>query len=201
MEQVYREFRNYDFESSPSYKKTLDQVYNQYLIVLSDKDLEVKQDIGNGVFNPERIPQADREQLQLQTQIYVFCLETDNILELQDYQYWLATSANSQAQQPAAETDSNAGATAGVARDVHAADEAAASDAAVAVDSNPPQEEYSSNYQEIVDMIVNNKEIPGVRQIPKTILDPADASASVLQQRKKPWEKEEDPAPSPNVEA
>jgi hypothetical protein len=39
-----------------------------------------------------------------------------------------------------------------------------------------------------VDMIVNNKPIPGIKQIPKTVLDPAEAPASVLQPRKKPWE-------------
>lgn len=179
MDDVYEQFRNYDFEKSPSYKNTLDQVYNQYLIVMSDKDLEVKQDLSNGVFNPDRIPAADREQLQLQTKIFVFCSETENIMELQDYQFWLGNKEREEAAAQATSTIED------VNRNIDT-NHIQGGDSIV-VDS-APEEEYTSNYQEIVDMIVNNKPIPGIKEIPKTILDPEDASQSILKQRKKPWE-------------
>lgn len=211
MEKVYEEFSSYDFESSPSYKNTLEQVYNQYLIVMSDKDMEVKQDLSNGVFNPNRIPQADREQLQLQTKIFVFCSETGNILELQDYQFWLANKEGAEQVSAAGGGEISSGNENAVNLDVEMVDASVNVDASadagtptsnsqpgtLAVDTaNGDNEEYTSNYQEIVDMIVNNKPIPGIKQIPKTILDPNTASKSTLQQRKKPWETQEEAASS-----
>lgn len=187
MEKIYEQFENYDFNNSPSFANTLDQVYSQYLIVLSDKDLEVKEDLSNGVFNPERIPQADREQLQLQTKIFVFCSETDNILELQDYQFWSANRQGYREQSMVSE-DSKI-------QEIDTNEELNNPDENINLDTN---EEYTSNYQEIVDMIVNNKPIPGIKQIPKTILDPSNASKSVLHQRLKPWENNE--SPTENVE-
>lgn len=211
MEKVYEEFSSYDFESSPSYKNTLEQVYNQYLIVMSDKDMEVKQDLSNGVFNPNRIPQADREQLQLQTKIFVFCSETGNILELQDYQFWLANKEGAEQVSASGGGEISSGNENAVNLDVEMVDASVNVDASadagtptsnsqpgtLAVDTaNGDNEEYTSNYQEIVDMIVNNKPIPGIKQIPKTILDPNTASKSTLQQRKKPWETQEEAASS-----
>lgn len=171
---VYQEFEAYDFNKSPSYLKTLEQVYNQYLIVLSDKDLEVKHDISNGVFNEQRIPYKDREQLQLQTRIFVFCSETDNILEIQEYQEW-ASLNHPRISEVDPDTPTTNDNNSFEINDTHT----------VANDTPP---EYTSNYEQIVDMIVNNKPIPGIKKIPDTLLDPESASQSVLQHRKKPWE-------------
>ncbi|ODV95801.1 hypothetical protein PACTADRAFT_33008 [Pachysolen tannophilus NRRL Y-2460] len=49
---------------------------------------------------------------------------------------------------------------------------------------------YSSNYEKIVDLILNNKPVPGIKKIPEVILDEATASKHELKERKKPWEKE-----------
>lgn len=178
---------------------------------MSDKDMEVKQDLSNGVFNPNRIPQADREQLQLQTKIFVFCSETGNILELQDYQFWLANKEGAEQVSAAGGGEINSGNENAVNLDVEMVDAGvnvdASADAGTPTSNSQPgtlgvdtangdNEEYTSNYQEIVDMIVNNKPIPGIKQIPKTILDPNTASKSTLQQRKKPWETQEEAASS-----
>jgi hypothetical protein len=197
MDKVYKQFQNYDFEQSPSYKKTLEQVYNQYLIVLSDKDLEVKQDIGNGVFNPEKIPQPDREQLQLQTKIFVFCSETENIIELHDYQCWLESNLdnkNRDSESHNIEQYNDSKLNQHQDQDQNQNHDLTQDNNTININpiSEQAQEEYTSNYQELVDMIVNNKPIPGIKQIPKTILDPSTASTSTLQQRKKPWEINDD---------
>ncbi|TID29667.1 hypothetical protein CANINC_001786 [Pichia inconspicua] len=177
IEKVYLEFQAYDFDKSPTYKQTLNEVYNQYLIVLSDKDLEVRTELSQGIFNLNKIPVEDREQLQLQTKIFVFCSETDNILEVSDYQYWLAMKNPDTlkiTEEPKVEEfKTTEKEVSGHIDDVITAFEPA---------------EYTSNYQQVVDMIVNNKPIPGIKQIPKTILDPANASESNLAPRKKPWE-------------
>jgi hypothetical protein len=188
MEVVFRHFKNYNFENSPSYRSTLEQVYMQYLIVLSDKDLEVKQDITNGVFNEERIPEADREQLQLQTKVFVFCSETDNILELQEYQYWLATSGKAEDNAAKLQEVSDGTMVDGNSTEQSQLGEVQVDGGAATATATDEAGEYRSNYEEVVDMIVNNKPIPGIKQIPKTVLDPAEAPASVLQPRKKPWE-------------
>ena len=197
MDEVYEQFISYDFQASPAYKNTLEQVYNQYLIVMSDKDLEVKQDLSNGEFNPSRIPQADREQLQLQTKIFVFCSETENILELQDYQFWLANKQKALGV-PQGSIGASTGDDLDVDVDSRMVDTGASQHDALTLEPAgahaEEEEEYSSNYQEIVDMIVNNKPIPGIKQIPKTVLDPTTASESVLQQRRKPWETESETA-------
>lgn len=177
IDKVYREFQAYDFDKSPTYKQTLNEVYNQYLIVLSDKDLEVKSELSQGIFNVNRIPIEDREQLQLQTKIYVFCSETDNILEVSDYQYWLAMN------------DPNTLKTSSEPKveEIETTEMEVSGNIENIINEMEPGE-YTSNYQQIVDMIVNNKPIPGIKQIPKTILDPANASESNLAPRKKPWE-------------
>lgn len=47
---------------------------------------------------------------------------------------------------------------------------------------------YSTNYDELVDMIVNNKPIPGIKTIPDTVLDPSKGSEHIMKERKKPWQ-------------
>lgn len=52
---------------------------------------------------------------------------------------------------------------------------------------------YSNDYQKVVEMILSGKEseIPGIKQIPDTILE-GQGSTSSTSQRRKPWEVEED---------
>lgn len=180
---VYKQFETYDFTKSPSYRSTLEQVYSQYLIVLSDKDLEVKQDLSQGVFNPDRIPTEDREQLDLQTKIFVFCSETDNILEIQEYLDWSEANGVNKQQPKIQEVTEQ--------EDPNPVLNVDVSDKNVHSTESDVEAGYTSNYEQIVDMIVNNKPIPGIKQIPTTILDPEQASENVLQQRKKPWEKDD----------
>ena len=52
-------------------------------------------------------------------------------------------------------------------------------------DSDPP---YSSNYQELVGLLMLGKPIPGIKQIPDTVLTDQGSTASASQ-RTKPWEK------------
>lgn len=47
--------------------------------------------------------------------------------------------------------------------------------------------EYSSSYQELVELILAGKEIPGIKQIPNTILE-GETTEQKAQVRKKPWE-------------
>lgn len=58
-------------------------------------------------------------------------------------------------------------------------------EATVNTDNEDPP--YSSNYQELVELIVSGKPVPGIKQIPDTVLTD-QKSISTKQQRPKPWE-------------
>lgn len=44
------------------------------------------------------------------------------------------------------------------------------------------------SYDEIVDMLVHNKPVPGIVEIPDTVLGPESGSESRAPPRPKPWE-------------
>lgn len=52
-------------------------------------------------------------------------------------------------------------------------------------DSDEPP--YSSNYQKLVELIVSGKPVPGIKQIPDTVV-PDQSSKPEAKQRLKPWE-------------
>lgn len=65
----------------------------------------------------------------------------------------------------------------------------ASADGAVSGMSGMGNAPYSASFAEICDMIAEGKPIPGIKDIPDTILE-GQASESQTQGRKKPWEKE-----------
>lgn len=140
---LFRQFRDFDFASLDSYQQTLDQVLLQYLVGLSEKELEVREEISKGVMNTKRIPPEDLAQLVLQTKCFMFCQATDQLLDLQAYNVWL---------------------------------------------ENEIVDGPTTSYEQIVNLIVNNEPVPGIKQIPDTVLNPDDAEESKLDARKKPWE-------------
>lgn len=54
--------------------------------------------------------------------------------------------------------------------------------------SDPPLTKQLS-YEELVDLISSGKEVPGIRQIPDTVLGHDAASTQTADRPKKPWEK------------
>lgn len=55
------------------------------------------------------------------------------------------------------------------------------------ISEDPP---YSSNYQNLVELIVLGKPVPGIKEIPDTVLT-EQSSQPLAKQRRKPWEKED----------
>lgn len=155
---VYQSFKEYDFDGNKEYLAGLEAVYQQYLVFQADKDASIKKDLDEHNFDTTKIKPAYKEQLDTQAKVFFFCKQTGNILDLDDYNRWEATVAS--------EPEMAAG-------------------AATLSKEDPP---YSATYEQIVDMIVNNKQIPGIKQIPDTVLDPETASKHTLKARQKPWE-------------
>jgi hypothetical protein len=60
---------------------------------------------------------------------------------------------------------------------------------AASVPSNEPEPGPKLSYQEIVDLIQSGKPVPGIKEIPNTVLAGQGTNAS-KSTRKKPWEKD-----------
>lgn len=54
-----------------------------------------------------------------------------------------------------------------------------------------PTPPYPTTFAEIVDLITQNKPIPGIETIPDTVLDPGSSKADKATRRKKPWERDD----------
>jgi Family of unknown function (DUF5572) len=57
--------------------------------------------------------------------------------------------------------------------------------------SQTPGPPYPNTFASIVDLITRNEPIPGIEQIPNTVLDANLSPPNTTPRRKKPWEKEE----------
>lgn len=146
---------------------------------------------------------GEREQLIKQAQVFFFCSETGHILSLEDYEEWREKTQPrrkieelshpiSQEEESGFITKSSiatGGLQAGVALE-GASDtvvERGAEKEVAEAPSSPAASPYSSNYQELVRMILAGEEIPGIKTIPSTVLEGARSEAAAAQ-RKKPWE-------------
>lgn len=61
--------------------------------------------------------------------------------------------------------------------------------AAPATNSSDPTPPYPTSFADIVDLITQNKPIPGIEKIPETVLEPGTSRQDHTAKRKKPWEK------------
>lgn len=122
---------------------------------------------------------AQVEHLTLRAKCYYYARKSGTPVDFDGYKAWVesvrtgtaptnGTSASeplSQPEQPAAESDVGGG---------------------MGGMGNAP---YSASFAEICDMIAEGKPIPGIKDIPDTILE-GQASESQSERRKKPWEKD-----------
>lgn len=111
------------------------------------------------------IPPAEKQQLIDQAKLFFYCTKTGNILNLDEYYAWKRNNG-------------------GKITFVEESDEVSAPE-----DGDDPNQEapYSSNYQELVDLIVSGKPVPGIKQIPDTVLSD-QGSKLEAKSRVKPWE-------------
>lgn len=114
------------------------------------------------------IPPANKQQLIDQAKCFFYCSQSGNILSLMDYYEWKTKYGDKYDKnkkimeiEPESETFS---------------------------ESNTDEPPYSSNYQEVVELIVSGKPVPGIKQIDDTVLTDQVSQSTALQ-RRKPWEK------------
>lgn len=112
------------------------------------------------------IPALDKQQLIDQAKSFFYCSHTGNILNLDDFNQWK----------------------------LHNGDKYDKNKKIVEIPNEEEEEPqlleppYSSNYQNLVELIVSGKPVPGIKQIPDTVLTD-QSSKSDAKQRVKPWEK------------
>lgn len=109
------------------------------------------------------IPALDKQQLIDQAKSFFYCSHTGNILNLDDYNQWKRSNGDKHVK----------------SKNITEIEEPQPSS-----DTLTP---YSSNYQELVQLIMSGKPVPGIKEIPDTVL-PEKSSKSTAQQRTKPWE-------------
>jgi len=191
---VYIDFLNYDWDSFTEYRQGLDQILQNYLHTLQESDANVRE-----------IPLADRQQLINQAQSFFYCNHTGNIIELDSYMQWKAVngdkylknknitevtdatpaSAPAPAEQAPSPPPQSTAEAAPPQSTAEAAPNTPLSHHEPPLPSQPP---YSSNYQELVELILSGKQVPGIKQIPDTVL-PEQESKPTAARRAKPWEK------------
>ncbi|KAF1990572.1 hypothetical protein K402DRAFT_347437 [Aulographum hederae CBS 113979] len=59
-----------------------------------------------------------------------------------------------------------------------------------------PAAPYPTSFAQIVELITTGKPVPGIKDIPDTVLE-GQGTEATKPKRRKPWEKEEAPAPEP----
>ena len=63
-------------------------------------------------------------------------------------------------------------------------------DPSVGTSSSEPPAPYPTSFSQIVELITTGQPIPGIREIPDTVLEGRDSQATSVK-RKKPWEKDD----------
>lgn len=157
-EQVYIDYLNYDWELFSEFQQGLEQILENYLDNLKEQDPSVT-----------TIPALDRQVLVDQAKSFFYCSHTGNILNLDDFQQWKIANGDKYIKNQKVEEI--------VEQEV---------EKSVAEDTNEPP--YSSNYQNVVELIMSGKPVPGIKTIPDTVL-PEQSSVASAKQRVKPWEK------------
>lgn len=115
------------------------------------------------------IPADQKDRLSMQAKSYHFCLKTGNIFNIEDYLEW--KQQQSSESQPKIQEQP-------IVQEVKKVEE---------LKTEEEEPEYSSNYQNVVEKIIKGEPIPGIKQIPDTVLE-GQSSTSKADMRKKPWE-------------
>ncbi|KAI5965769.1 uncharacterized protein KGF55_001132 [Candida pseudojiufengensis] len=112
------------------------------------------------------ISSLDQTQLINQAKSFFFCQQTGHILNLEDFEDWKIHNGDK-------------------FKKDNKIEEIEEFEDSTTTNDDPP---YSSNYQNLAELIMSGKPVPGIKDIPDTVLTD-QGSESQKQQRVKPWEK------------
>lgn len=197
---IFRRIQSYPFHSDPSYQSGLSTILGHSSVPASPSELTTNAD------------------LVLQTQCFYFARKYGlEPIDVTEYKNFLALTASFQTQseipqrngdtppllkpdpvpRPSAPTPNTASAASTLPVQLHSQDITSppvsetsnvTSPPATATtqDPSPP---YPTSFADIVDLITQNKPIPGIETIPDTVLEPGSSKQDRTAKRRKPWEK------------
>ncbi|RLV96164.1 hypothetical protein JA1_000306 [Spathaspora sp. JA1] len=170
-EEVYKQYLNYDWDSFEEFQQGLSEILENHLETLKETNPNITS-----------IPELDLQQLKNQAKVFFFCNKTGEILNLEDFEQWKLHNedkyikSNQIEQEPEEKVEQDTTSTTTIEQPPNAKENQ---------DSTTP---YTSNYQNLVELIMSGKEVPGIKQIPDTVFSGQGSTASETQ-RLKPWER------------
>ncbi|KAI5949212.1 hypothetical protein KGF57_004810 [Candida theae] len=164
-EEVYKQYLNYDWNSDLEFQNGLQEILDSYLSNIKEQDP-----------SQTSISNLDKTQLTNQAKSFFFCQKTGHILNLEDFEEWKIHNGDKFAKN---------------AKIVELGEEEEEEDTQDKQDerlaSSEEQPPYSSNYQNLAELIMSGKPVPGIKDIPPVVLTDQGSKSSAAQ-RKKPWE-------------
>lgn len=180
-----------------------------------DSDRDYLAGLATILGHPETLPtQAElntNHDLVLQAQCFYFTRRANlpQPIDVQAYSAWLSSQAEAQAQltgitenaspqaqpptspppRPHAPTPATAAAATTLSVQPHQQVPSPQPSQQPAAEPTPP---YPTSFADIVELITQNKPIPGIEEIPDTVLELGSSKRDTAVRRKKPWEKDED---------
>lgn len=166
---VFSAFSQYPFETDPEYLNGLATILGHPSTLPSPSEISQNAD------------------LVLQAQCFYFARKHGlPPIDPSAYRTWLETrSSGGPAPLPAAGQASDIPTTAAQAEPATASGVPSAPIAAETSDERPP---YPTSFEAIVDLITRNIPVPGIEEIPTTVLDHGSSKVDHTPRRRKPWE-------------
>jgi len=171
---------------------TTDSVYRSFSTYPFDADQEYQSGLAAILGHPETPATheelRDKSALVLQAQCFYFSRKFNvPAIDTSAYSSWVQSQSQQPASQPPPQTGEPLSA-------VFPSTTELSSTTSSAAPAEPP---YPTSFAHIVDLITRNIPVPGIEEIPDTILEPGTSKIDKTPRRKKPWEKDSDTDPGP----
>ncbi|KAI4185481.1 MAG: hypothetical protein L6R41_004121 [Letrouitia leprolyta] len=159
---IYRQLEFYPFTTDPEFQSGLSTIISS-------------------------TPAQDPELLSLRARCFYFSRKHNVSIDFNSYISWRSTqnlplvtaSATPMTEEPVTSKGSVNGITT-----------ENSSDAGPAQQLDQPSAPYPPSFSQIVELITKGEPVPGIKEVPSTVLS-GQASAATITKRKKPWEKDE----------
>ncbi|ANZ74578.1 BA75_01130T0 [Komagataella pastoris] len=157
---VFEKFHKFDFTNSKEYQDGLLAVYEQYLIMKFQNDPDVEQKLrGN-----------EKQDIVKLADLYLQPSEMAQLQNQAKVYYFCSETGNI------------------LSLDDYQKWEVQSTETRRLQEISSETAPHSSKYEDLVDLIVQGKPIPGIKNIPDMVHDSTNISQSSLELRKKPWE-------------
>lgn len=180
-EESFSQFRSYDWDSDADFQAGLQAI----LAAQQQSDPTTS------------ITQQARDEIALRAKAFFFQRKFGSSVDLQKYSQWLAVQEGSAKEQ---EESASHGTTPQTEQstDLLALPSTSSDAQEGAAEGDTP---YPNKYAQIVELILSGKPIPGILDIPDTLLGMEQSSKASVQRRRKPWETVSEPEKEEETES